>query len=222
MRRITAVVFDLDGTLVDSAPDLRTALNRLLAEHGRRPLSLAEVTTMIGDGAAKLVERGFAATGAEAGDRLPALTDGFLAHYEGAASVETRPYPGVRELLATLRADGLALGVCTNKPEAPTREILRDLDLDGPFGAVFGGDTLDGIRKPDPRLLLAVLDTLGSTPEKAVMVGDNANDVGAARAAGMRVILRTGGYTVVPAEQLGADAVITGFDELPSVLKGLP
>jgi len=222
MGRIRAVVFDLDGTLIDSAPDLRTALNYLLAEHGRRPLTLSEVTAMIGDGAAKLVERALAATGDVAGDDLPAMTAAFLAHYEGKAAVETRPYPGVPEALAGLVADGIALGICTNKPEAPTREILRDLGLDRAFTAIFGGDTLDGVRKPDPRLVLAVLDTLEANPENAVFVGDNANDVGAARAAGMPVILRAGGYTVVPAEQLGADVVIAGFDELRGALEGLP
>jgi len=222
MGRIRAVVFDLDGTLIDSAPDLRTALNGLLAEHGRRPLTLPEVTAMIGDGAAKLVERAFAMTGERAGENLPALTSGFLGYYEGKAAVETRPYPGVPETLAGLIADGIALGICTNKPEAPTREILCDLGLDGAFTAIYGGDTLDGVHKPDPRLVFAVLDALDASPENAVFVGDNANDVGAARAAGLPVILRAGGYTVVSAEQLGADVVIAEFDELPGALAGLP
>jgi len=222
MGRIRAIVFDLDGTLIDSAPDLRTALNRLLAEHQRRPLSLAEVTVMIGDGAAKLVERAFAATGDAAGDDPASLTAAFLALYEGNTAVETRAYPGVPETLSALRDDGIALGICTNKPEAPTREILRDLGLDGAFSAVYGGDTMAGVRKPDPRLLLAVVDSLGARPAESVMVGDNANDVGAARAAGLPVILRAGGYTAIPAERLGADAVIAGFDELRGALEGLP
>jgi len=222
MGRFKAVVFDLDGTLIDSAPDLRTALNGLLAEHGRRPLTLDEVTAMIGDGASKLVERAFAATGDAAGDDLVSLTEGFLARYEGKAAVETRPYPGVPETLAGLVADGIALGICTNKPEAPTREILRDLGLDDAFTAIYGGDTIGGVRKPDPRLVLAVLEALGTVPEDAAFVGDNANDVGAARAAGLPIILRAGGYTVVPADELGADAVIAEFRELPGALEGLP
>lgn len=220
MRVIKAIVFDLDGTLVDSAPDLRAAVNRLLAEEGRRALTLDEVIGMVGDGAARLVERAWTATGDGPGD-LADLTGRFLAHYEGRAAERTRPYPGVPQTLAELAARGLALGVCTNKPEAATREVLEALGLARWFPAVVGGDTLDGIRKPDARPLLAVLERLGATPGEAVMVGDNANDVGTARAAGVPVIVRAGGYTRLPSEALGADAMIGAFAELPAVLDRL-
>ena len=176
MREIEAVVFDLDGTLVDSAPDLQTAINRLLAEDGRRPLELDEVIGMIGDGATKLVERAYAATGGAGRDPAD-LTGRFLAHYEGNAAVRTRPFPGVPETLAELGRRGMALGVCTNKPEAATREVLRDLDLARWFGAVVGGDSLPGVRKPDAAPLLAVLEQLNAAPAAAVMVGDNAERV---------------------------------------------
>jgi phosphoglycolate phosphatase len=214
-----AVVFDLDGTLVDSAADLKTAINKLLSEEGRRALALDEVAEMIGDGAMKLVERAFRATGgrdeAESPERLTAR---FLAFYAGHATDLTRPYPGVPETLALLREQQWALGICTNKPEQATREVLRGLDLDRYFGAVVGGDSIAGVRKPDPRLLLAAIERLGAAPAEAVMVGDNANDVQSARAARVPVIVRAGGYTRVPAPDLGADAVIAAFAELPAAL----
>ena len=221
MSKRKAVVFDLDGTLVDSAPDLATALNALLAEERRRPLTLDEVKTMIGDGAAKLVERAFAATGDVPENDIPGLTERFLGHYEGHATDLTRPYPGVRETLDRLTADGRVPAVCSNKPEQPTREVLRDLDLDGYFAAVVGGDSLPGIRKPDPRMLQAVLDTVGAAPGESVMVGDNANDVAVARALGVPVIVRAGGYTPLSPAELGADAIIDHFAELREVLARL-
>ena len=221
MGKFKAVVFDLDGTLVDSAPDLANALNALMAEERRRPVTIDEVKAMIGDGAAKLVERAFAATGKAAGDGKEGLTARFLGHYEGHATDLTRPYPGVIETLDRLKADGLALAVCSNKPEAPTREVLRDLGLDGYFGAVVGGDSLPGVRKPDPRMLRAVLDALRVPADAAVMVGDNANDVAVARALGVPVILRADGYTRIPAADLGADAIIDRFAELPNTLARL-
>jgi phosphoglycolate phosphatase len=194
MRTIKAVIFDLDGTLVDSAPDIQVAINKLLAEEGRRLLTLEEVSAMIGDGVPKLVERAMNATRAEdAPDDLPTLTRRFLGFYEGHTTDLTRPYPGVLEALERLRSAGVRMGICTNKPERPTRELLRDLGLAPYFRAVFGGDTVAGVKKPDPQLIHAVLDALGARPMEAVMVGDAANDVAAARAAEIPVILRAGG-----------------------------
>ena len=113
------------------------------------------------------------------------------------------------------------MGICTNKPERPTRELLRDLRLAPYFQVVFGGDTVERVKKPDPRLIHCVLDALGARPAEAVMVGDAANDVGAARSAGIPVILRAGGYTRVPASDLGADLVITDLLELPEAIRGV-
>jgi phosphoglycolate phosphatase len=223
MGTFRAVVFDLDGTLIDSAPDLRVAVNKLLSEQGRRPVSLHEVKMMVGDGAAKLVERAFAATGTEpAASELPDLTARFLAFYEGHAADHTRPYPGVTETLSEFRSSGLALGVCTNKPEAATREVLRDLNLDGYFDAVLGGDSIEGVRKPDPRILQDVLDAMGVVANGSVMVGDAANDVGVARALGVPVVLLSHGYTRTPVTELGADLIISQFSELPGALDRLP
>lgn len=219
---IKAVVFDLDGTLIDSAADLCAALNRLLADEGLRPLSVGEVVPMIGDGAGKLVERGLAAAGGKPSHAaLPGLTRRFLAHYEPHAAEATRALPGVAEALEALMAQGIALGICTNKPEQATRAILSALDLERHFGAVIGGDSVPGARKPDPPMVVAVLDRLGVLPHEAVMVGDSGDDVAAARAAGLPVLLRAGGYTAVPAEDLGADGVFTAFADLPAALAAL-
>ena len=222
-RPLRAVVFDLDGTLIDSAPDLRTALNRMLTVHGRPTLGLDSVIGMVGDGATKLVARAFAATGDPAADAdLDALTRQFLDVYEHHAAVETRPYPGAVEALGRLQEAGLRLGICTNKPQRATDEALIGLGLAPYFDTVVGGDALDGVRKPDPRLLLAALKRMDVKPSEAAMVGDNANDVAAARAADVPVIVRDGGYTRVPSRELGADAVFSSFTDLPAVLAGLP
>ncbi len=217
-----AIVFDLDGTLIDSAPDLRLALNRVLAARGRRDLGLDEVIGMLGDGAAKLVERAFAATGGLADGEVAALIGEFLDAYEGHGAELTRPYPGVRAVLARLREDGYGLAVCTNKPQRPSEEILAELGLDGFFSAVVGGDAVEGARKPDPRHLTAALRALGAAPRDAVMVGDNENDVAVARAAGVPVIAVAFGYAKVPADRLGADLVIDAFEELYDALGRLP
>ena len=220
---LKAIVFDLDGTLIDSAPDLRAAANQVLASEGRRPLSLDEIKAMVGDGAQKLMERAFAATGAPIdGAELVALTRRYVAVQEELGADLTRPFPGAVEALVHLKREGRALGICTNKPQRPTQRVLGDLGLASFFAAVVGGDVLDGVRKPDPRHLLATVEALGARPADAVMVGDNENDVGAARAAGVPVIAVAFGYAKVPPERLGADALIESFAELPAALGRLP
>lgn len=210
-----AIVFDLDGTLVDTAPDLTAALNTVLAEHGRSALSVAAVRNMIGDGTAKMVERGFAATGAVPAELDPAVQR-FLAVYAGGVAERSQPYPGVVATLAALVAAGRRLAVCTNKPDALAEQLLAALDMRRLFHVVVGGDV--PFRKPDPRHLQLTLDRLGVTAHEAVMVGDAGNDVASARAAGLPVVLVPYGYTAVPAEQLGADGVLGGFADLPAAL----
>ncbi len=220
---IEAVVFDLDGTLIDSAPDLRTAVNRMLAEKGRRTLGLGAVTAMVGDGVHRLVERALAATGKEAptAGEIAGSTRRFLGFYEGHGAVLTRAYAGAVEALECLSDEGYALGICTTKPHGATCEVLEALGLEGYFSAVLGGDSLDGVRKPDPRHLLAAVERLGAARENAVMVGDTENDVAAARGAGVPVIAVAFGYAKVPVADLGADAVIGHFDELPDAIRRL-
>jgi phosphoglycolate phosphatase len=212
------VVLDLDGTLIDSAADLRTAVNAVLANAGRAPLDLPAVARMIGDGPAKLVERAFAATGAPAPpEALPALTEALLAVYlDAGAAHATRPFPGVPETLERLAAAGCRLAVCTNKSQGATEEVLRRLGLDRLFGAIVGGDR--PARKPDPAHVLAALALLDASPAEAVMVGDSLNDVRAGRAAGLPVVAVSWGYGPVPAAELGADALIDRFADVPEAV----
>jgi phosphoglycolate phosphatase len=222
-RSVKAVLFDLDGTLVDSAPDLHVAANLLMTENGRDMLTLAEVTAMIGDGVPKLVERSFAATGdVPDDDELADSSMRFLELYEPHAADLSEPFPGGVECLERLKNDGYTLAVCTNKPYDATMEMLKTLNLDAHLSVVIGGDTLPGIKKPDPRHLQAALEKLGVEATEAVMIGDNANDVNAAKGAGIPVIVCRFGYTNGPPEDLDGDLIIDHFDDLPDAFADLP
>jgi phosphoglycolate phosphatase len=183
-----AVIFDLDGTLIDSAPDIGASLNRVLAADGLKPVTQEDLRDMIGDGAKALLERGFAAQGRTAEPRHLAA---FIADYSVHTVVHTTAYPGILAALQTLSAAGHPLGVCTNKPEAPTRIILTALGLEKFFSAITGGDSTP-YRKPDPRHLAATLAGLGGG--KAVMIGDHENDILAATGLGLPSIFVTWGY----------------------------
>jgi phosphoglycolate phosphatase len=217
--RFKAVVFDLDGTLVDSAPGLSVSLNRVLEEAGRRPLDLDAVKSMVGDGIRVLLERACAASGQpmteQEADKAVAR---FRACYADDSIRHTSLNPGARDVLARFAEQGIAMGLCTNKPHGATLPLLAGLDLERYFGAVLGGDSVAGIRKPDPGHVLAVLDALDVLPDDAVMVGDSPNDVRAGRGAGLPVVAVTFGYPLGPIEALGADALIDHFDELTDVL----
>lgn len=217
-QHLDAIVFDLDGTLIDSEPDLRAAMNKTLAEFGRSSVARPEVILMIGDGVPKLVERGFAATGGPPPIPADEAVARFMGHYEGHAVALSTPFEGALAALAALRTEGLKLGVCTNKPQKPTEEILAHFEIAGQFDAVVGGDALDGVRKPDGRHLGAVLDRLGVAPARAVMVGDNHNDAATAKALGVPFVAVSFGYARGPVGELGADAVIDHFDDLAAAL----
>ena len=218
-QRKCVVLFDLDGTLVDSAPDLAAALNRLLAEIGRDSLPLPDIKPMIGDGIAKMVERGLDATGGR-GEALARHVDRFRDIYEGMLAVRTRPYPGVTETLAALRDAGCRLGVVTNKPERASRKLLSALGLAEFFAAIAGGDSYP-VRKPDPGHLLNLLGEMQARPADAVMVGDSAHDVAAARGANMPVILMSYGYGATPDALHSADEVLDDFAAIPGTLERL-
>jgi phosphoglycolate phosphatase len=214
-----AVVFDLDGTLVDTVGDLAAALNRALAELDLPPHSEAAVRTMVGGGLGKLLERGLAAHGAALStvDRDASLARLF-AHYAAEPANASKVYPGAVEALAALAGADIACGLCTNKPEAIARDLLRDLGLTEAFGAIQGSEA-GFARKPDPAGLRHVVEALGAVPETALMVGDSAIDVETARAARLKAVLLVSyGYSVTPVTELDADAVINHLHELVPAL----
>jgi phosphoglycolate phosphatase len=208
------VVFDLDGTLVDSVPDLTASLKRLMSARGLPSPDQIAVTAMVGDGAKALLDRAFSAIGAA--QDAAALPD-FLADYTGNAAVLTRPYSGAEETLEALRAAGWTLALCTNKPELPALALLEALDLRKYFTAIGGGDSFP-VRKPDPGHLLATLAAACGDPEKAVMIGDHHNDIDAGRGAGVRTIWARWGYG---RNVEGWDASAGGLDEVAGIVAGL-
>lgn len=215
-----AVVFDLDGTLIDSAPDLARSLNIVLTERGRAEVSLDRVKGFIGDGGAKLVERGLAATGGASKEEVGSAFRRFLEVYEAEPAVLTRPYPGVEETLALLQAAGTPLAICTNKPRVATHAVLAALSLDRYFGAVVGGDSLP-VRKPDPAPLRAALRGIGAEAGSAVMVGDNEHDSATATAAGVPCVLVSYGYARMPLASIPAVATAERFGDLPGIFARL-
>lgn len=212
-----AVVFDLDGTLVDSAPDMHTALNRVLAARGHAPLSLARVRGFIGAGVPTLIRRAMAAVGV-AEDGFDDWHDAYMTSYADGICVTTRPYGGVLDALDMFAAREYRLGICTNKPQGLSDALLDRLGLTPRFGAILGGDTRFG-RKPDPRPLLEVVTRLGGG--KAVMVGDSTADLGAARAAGLPVLLFAGGYGGASLDLAAADGAFSDWTDLPALVIAL-
>ena len=210
------LLLDLDGTLVDSVPDLTAALNRLMASRGLAAFGHAAVTAMVGDGAAALLARAFAARGV---GQDGAALDEFLVDYTANAAVATRLFPGVAEGLRALAASGWRLAVCTNKPEAAARALLGALGLERDFAAIGGGDTFP-VRKPDPAHLLATLAAAGGEPARALMAGDHHNDVAAAAGAGVKCIFAAWGYGPAAMGD-GAAAVAGSFGEMVTLAEAM-
>jgi len=217
--KCSALLFDLDGTLVDSLLDLRSGLNQMLSEMGRRELSPEEVRLMIGDGSRALVGRALSATGSPT-DAEDASYQRFMQIYQAGLSHLTRLYPGVEETLRTLRDEGARLAICTNKPQAATVALLQQLGIAGYFDAILCGDVVP-FRKPDPRHLLLALEQLRAAPNESAMIGDNENDYAAARGAGLPVILMRYGYLRVPPETLTPQMWLDRFSDLPQALGSL-
>lgn len=211
-----AVVFDLDGTLIDSAPDIHAAVNRTLAEVGAAPLDLARVTSFIGNGVPVLIER------VQATCALPQphgdLVARFMGHYNADPATLTRLYPNVRETLEALSGEGWAIGLCTNKPVGPSHEILAAFGIDTLFDAVVGGDSLTQ-KKPDPAPLLHAAAALGGA--RTAYVGDSEVDAETAHRAALPFALFTHGYRKTPVDELHHDALFDDFAALPAVLESL-
>lgn len=218
-RTSPALVFDLDGTLVDTAPDLLGALNAILLREGRPPVNHADLRHLVGFGARTMLAEAFKMTGEPADeDRLSGLMDAYIAHYKKHIAVASRPFPGVRKTLERLKAEGTRMAVLTNKPQELTDALLPRLGLEGMFAAVYGAGR-KAYTKPDPRIFHEVVDDCGGTP--GVMIGDSITDLNTARAAAAPCILFSYGFTPVPAAELGADLVLDDFAELPGALARL-
>jgi phosphoglycolate phosphatase len=215
------IIFDLDGTLVDTAPDLTAALNAVMRSEGRPEVPLDNVRHMVGRGARYLIERAMEGTGGPADDRsITNFVQHFIAHYETNIALASRPFERAEEVVRRLSERGHRLGICTNKPEGLTFKLMNELRLRDLFPAILGADSRP-YRKPDPRHLLDVIAVLGGNPANAVLIGDSETDVKTARAANVPVVVVSFGYTETPARELGADAVIDHFDALEQALKAL-
>lgn len=220
-RAAPIAVFDLDGTLADTAADLVATLNVILEQEGAPPFPIEEAGDLIGAGGRPLITRGLQAAGrAVDPEHLEVLYRRFLAHYEANICVETRLFPGVVEALDRLEAEGFLLAICTNKFEAHAVRLLEALGIAGRFAAICGRDTFP-VFKPDPGHILLTVHAAGGDPRRAVMVGDSRSDVAAAQAAAVPVVAVDFGYTDVPVASLNPDRVISRFEELFGAVTGL-
>lgn len=214
------IAFDLDGTLVDTAPDLIGALNQALGEEGLTALSLPAGRRLIGHGVRSLVERGFAEAGRPLGaEEADARVERFTQVYSGRIALQSRPFPGVEDALDRLAAAGARLAVCTNKRTRLSLELLDALGLTPWFEAVIGAD--QAAQKPDPRLLFLAIERAGGAPDRALFVGDSYVDHATARAAGAPIVGVTFGYTETPLRPEDFDALIDRFEDLPPIAERL-
>jgi phosphoglycolate phosphatase len=215
------LVFDLDGTLVDTAPDLIDTLNFTLTSHKLPAVRFEAARPMIGGGARGMIERALAAEGRDCSSAgVDELYTAFVAHYADHIADRSRPFPGVEAALDRLSAAGHRLAVCTNKLEWLSVRLLEVLGLRGRFAAICGQDTF-GIQKPNPKVFQATVMRAGGEPAHAVMIGDSPTDVHTARAAAVPIIAVDFGYTDVPIASLGPDRVISSFAELPGAIGDL-
>jgi phosphoglycolate phosphatase len=213
-----AVVFDLDGTLVDSLPDIVAAMNATLAQDGLPAIPSADVRRMVGEGAQAAVERALVHMGLAVDQaHIQRLLKMFEPHYIRFSKSGSSVYPGGLAVLGALREAGVACGICTNKLQSVTDVVVQAAGL-APFVPVVIGATDARPKKPAPDMLRAAMAGLGASARDTVMVGDSIADVGTARAAGVPIILVDFGYSRTPVEELGADAIISHLDELPKTL----
>jgi phosphoglycolate phosphatase len=215
------VVFDLDGTLVDTAPDLINALNFVLDRAGMPPVPLKLARNMIGQGARRLIERGLELDGRQMSvAEISRLLADFIDYYAANIAVESRPFEGLESALDELAARGFRFAVCTNKLEWLSKRLLDQLGLSPRFSAICGADTF-GVSKPDPAILRQTIAQAGGDPQAAIMVGDAGPDIGVARRAGVPVIGVGFGYTDVPIAELKPDRLIDHMRDLPEAVESL-
>jgi phosphoglycolate phosphatase len=215
------IIFDLDGTLVDTAPDLISALNFVLDREGLRPVPLHAARNMIGAGARKLIERGLEVEGrAATAKEIDRMTADFIEYYAEHIADASRPFEGLEGALDDLSASGCRLAVCTNKLEWLSKRLLDQLGLSLRFAAICGADTF-GVSKPDPAILQQTVARAGGKLASTIMVGDAGTDIGVARRAGVPVIGVSFGYTDVPIAELKPDRLIHHMRDLPAAVGAL-
>lgn len=215
------IIFDLDGTLAHTAPDLIATLNRVTASVGLEPVSMEAIGQLVGQGSKAMLKRAFALQKRDLHDnQLEELFPIFLADYTENIANESYLYPGVEKALDLLSEDGFEFCVCTNKPEGPARLLLNALGISQRFLSVTGGDTFE-FKKPDPRHLHETLGLADRKNSQAIMIGDSINDIAAANAGGIKSVAVSFGYSDLPIPQLGATHIIDHFDELPPIAQTL-
>jgi len=212
------VVFDLDGTLIDTAPDLVAALNTVFDREGLPPVPYEAARNMVGAGARRMIEAGLAREGLTlATSDIDRLFDAFIAHYAAHIADQSQPFPGLSEALDRLAARHCRFAVCTNKLEWLSRRLLEALGLDKRFAVICGRDTF-GVPKPDPEILRRTINQAGGSHDRAIVVGDSATDIDMARAAAVPIIAVDFGYTEIPVAQLAPDRIISHFNSLPDAV----
>src|SRR5262250_2755465 len=215
------VVFDLDGTLVDSAPDLAATLNIIFAREGLPPVAYDTARKLVGGGARSMIERSLAAQERKLDTAgVDGLVKDFVEHYAAHIADRSRAFPGLEAALDELAAGGCRFAVCTNKLQWLSVRLLDALGLSNRFAAICGADTF-GLQKPHPDLLRRTIARADGAPAHAVMVGDSISDIATARAAGIPVVAVDYGYTETPAGELGPDRVISTLNDLPGAVFGL-
>jgi phosphoglycolate phosphatase len=214
----TTLVFDLDGTLIDTAPDLIDTLNVVFEREGVPLVPYEEARMLIGGGAKAMISRGLAAEGRNVDSaELEKLLADFIAYYSAHIADRSRPFPGLEDALDRLTSDGFILAVCTNKLEGLSRQLLNELKLAPRFAAICGQDTF-GVQKPDPVVLRKTIAAAGGATEAAIMIGDSATDVLTARTAGIPIIGVDFGYTDRPIAEFRPDRIISRFNDLPDTI----
>ncbi len=215
------IVFDLDGTLIDTAPDLIDTLNLILVQQGLLAVPYDVARTMIGGGAKTLIERALATEGRNSTvEEVERLYAAFVAHYAEHIADRSQPFPHLVPTLDHLAAAGHRLAVCTNKLEWLSLRLLQTLKLTHRFAAICGPDTF-GVPKPDPAIYRKTVVRAGGEPARSIMIGDSVTDVRTARAAGVPIVAVDFGYTEVPIEEFQPDRIISSFADLPAVIGGL-